>query len=207
MHQAVRKHGWDEFEISILENEVPIEQLNQREMHWIAELRTKRPAGYNLTDGGKSSSGWSPSPETKQRISERAKQRTRKPHSTETKQKIGASQKGKIISEESRAKMRESAKNRDRSTYKGCSRPGQTNPNYGRKRSQEEKMHVSDLRQASRSTDIYKITRPDGTVDSFKNMNEYCRQHALDDSGIRRLRLKQVDQYKGFTNLVITTDG
>lgn len=50
---AIRKYGKYNFELSILEYNVPIEKLNEKEQHYIKELNTMAPNGYNLTSGGK----------------------------------------------------------------------------------------------------------------------------------------------------------
>jgi hypothetical protein len=48
--------------------------------------------------------------EVRKKISQTQKTRTRNPHSTETRRKIGEANKRRVISEETRNKMRESAK-------------------------------------------------------------------------------------------------
>lgn len=50
--KAIRKHGWENCKIEVLEECENREQLNEREIFWIAELKSKSPNGYNLTDGG-----------------------------------------------------------------------------------------------------------------------------------------------------------
>jgi hypothetical protein len=50
---AYEKYGLEAFEVSILENDIPNETvLYEREAHYIAELGTFIPGGYNLTRGG-----------------------------------------------------------------------------------------------------------------------------------------------------------
>ena len=50
--RAIKKHGIESFEISIIEECSTIEELNEREKFWIKELNCKIPNGYNMTDGG-----------------------------------------------------------------------------------------------------------------------------------------------------------
>ena len=126
---AIAKYGWENFTAEVIE-ECPVEQLNAREIFWIATLGTKTPNGYNLTDGGE---GKAPSLETRAKISANhadvsgknnpfygkhhseetcakmsaaKKGKPHKPHSPETKAKISASEKGKKLSEETRAKIK-----------------------------------------------------------------------------------------------------
>jgi hypothetical protein len=52
LYNDIRMHGVDAFKFIQLE-ECDIELLDQREKHWISELSTIHPSGYNLTDGGR----------------------------------------------------------------------------------------------------------------------------------------------------------
>ncbi len=47
LYEAIRKQGWDTFEVSILEQVKRFEQLAPRETHWIQTLGTLEPNGYN----------------------------------------------------------------------------------------------------------------------------------------------------------------
>ena len=50
--RAIRKYGWKNFKVEVIEECYTVEQLNAREIFWIAALNTKVPNGYNQTDGG-----------------------------------------------------------------------------------------------------------------------------------------------------------
>lgn len=58
LHDAMRKYGIDNFSFDILE-EVPNDSLNEEEENWISFYNTKAPNGYNLTDGGEGTKGFS----------------------------------------------------------------------------------------------------------------------------------------------------
>ena len=53
IHKAIKQEGVSNFQIEELER-VPLEQLDEREKHWIAILQT-RTKGYNVLPGGASS--------------------------------------------------------------------------------------------------------------------------------------------------------
>ena len=53
--RALHKYGEENFVWVILEECDSREQLDEREIYWIKTLNTKFPNGYNLTDGGNSS--------------------------------------------------------------------------------------------------------------------------------------------------------
>ena len=101
------KYGVDAFSFQILE-ECKREELNEKEIYWIAELGTLSPGGYNLTSGG--GQGTSYSDETKAKMSKIHKGKT---ISEDQKAKLSAIRKGKTTgprSEETKAKQSESLK-------------------------------------------------------------------------------------------------
>lgn len=66
IHRAIRKHGWENFEVSVIW-EGPIESLNEQESFFIREHNSLSPFGYNLTTGGQASREIAE--ETKEKIS------------------------------------------------------------------------------------------------------------------------------------------
>ena len=120
---AIRKHGKDAFEVSLLEECSSIEEMKEAEEDWINELKTNcfeyPENGYNMTNGGdglwghqfseksrklmsEARKGIQYSDETKKRISDGHK--GLKP-SLETRKKMSEAHKGKIISNEARENM------------------------------------------------------------------------------------------------------
>jgi hypothetical protein len=49
--RAIQKYG-NQMKYEIIEENVPHEQLDEREIHWIKELNSLSPDGYNLNSGG-----------------------------------------------------------------------------------------------------------------------------------------------------------
>ena len=99
---AIQKYGWQNFKVEILQECSSAEELNEREKFWIINLNCKSPNGYNLTDGGEGSGGFRRSAKTRLKMSLSAKKRYQNP---DEHTKTSNSQKGKIISLESRLKM------------------------------------------------------------------------------------------------------
>lgn len=52
LKNAINKYGWDQMKREIVEENIPEDQLNDREKYWIKTYNTITPHGYNLTDGG-----------------------------------------------------------------------------------------------------------------------------------------------------------
>lgn len=77
--KAIQKYGWENFTHEVLEENIPREMLDEREIFWIAKLNTKIPNGYNLTDGGDSAKGKQSSKETCAKISATLKAKGIKP--------------------------------------------------------------------------------------------------------------------------------
>ena len=103
---ALNKHGLENFTFTILE-ECSKEELNDREIHWIKELNTQAPNGYNLTAGGGSpppsekgrGAGRKASDEQKVAVSKGMKEANIK-RSDETKRKMGkAKEKACVIND------------------------------------------------------------------------------------------------------------
>lgn len=66
--RAIRKHGFESFEWEVLEDNVPENKLDAREIYWIAKLGTFGN-GYNSTKGGEGASGYKHSEESKKKKS------------------------------------------------------------------------------------------------------------------------------------------
>lgn len=79
LHKAIRKYGREAFSAVEISRHDTLEDASQTEREAIGAHRTLAPAGYNLADGGMGTPG------------------VRRPHSEETKKKIGAAHKGRVF--------------------------------------------------------------------------------------------------------------
>jgi group I intron endonuclease len=52
LRRAIDKYGWDELTREPIEENIPEDQLNDRERYWIKTCNTITPHGYNLMGGG-----------------------------------------------------------------------------------------------------------------------------------------------------------
>ena len=102
---AISKYGIENFTFTVIE-ECSKEKLSEREIHWIKELNTLAPNGYNRTAGGDTGI----TKETAVKIAKVRKERGTNKTSDETKAKLSAIGKGRPQSEEhvkARAKSRQ----------------------------------------------------------------------------------------------------
>ena len=74
LSNAIRKHGTDAFEISVLETSSSLEEMKASEIKWISELKTYvhefPQRGYNMTRGGDGTWGHRHTDETKKKMSD-----------------------------------------------------------------------------------------------------------------------------------------
>jgi len=68
LFNAIRKYGRDAFVVKQLVTVGSKEELDYYECKLIKKYKTKKPYGYNLTDGGEGALGREVSPETRQKI-------------------------------------------------------------------------------------------------------------------------------------------
>lgn len=57
IHEALRKYGKDNFDLTVLDSDIPVETVDNCEIYWIRKLKTRMPDGYNMQGGGKSAKG------------------------------------------------------------------------------------------------------------------------------------------------------
>lgn len=101
--KAVKKHRKENFVKEVLEYLKSKEELDERETYWISYFKSNDPdIGYNLAIGGHGNIGYSPSDETRKKISISLKGRVL---SEEHKEKISSSNLGNKHSDETKQKM------------------------------------------------------------------------------------------------------
>lgn len=165
--RAIRKYGWENFSVEVLEECETQEQLNEREIFWIKKLNSKNPNGYNLTDGGErnykvvesvrrkislAGMGRKFSDETKAKIS--ASNKKHYAENPERRLKISIANtgnqysKGRVLSFETRKKMSESKKHLSEETHRKLSAAQIGNKKkLGFKCSDETKFRMSNARK------------------------------------------------------------
>lgn len=108
IYRAVRKYGWENFRIEVLESCIGIGDLDQREIFWIAQMGSMVPNGYNVDKGGNSQGKFTEETRRKMALAKLGKKRG--PMSDETKRKIGDANRGRFVPESARKARSEWAK-------------------------------------------------------------------------------------------------
>lgn len=118
VHAAMRKYGPESFKLETLLEGDDWSELCAAERRLIAELGTKSPRGYNLTDGGEGVANL-PAEVEARRVANSARSRTGKPLSAPHRQSLSLAHlgqispmKGKKLSDEARQKLSQAAKAR-----------------------------------------------------------------------------------------------
>ncbi len=155
---AIKKHGKDNFTFQIIE-ECNKEQLNEREIYWIKELKCLSPDGYNLSTGGRKTT-WAYKP-SKETLLKRSIALTGKKRTLETKRKMSEALTGRVFTSEHINKLR-------------LSHIGQISPNKGVKMSEEIKAKMIATKTGSSAPWRWKsIVRSDGVI--FESIQEAAK--------------------------------
>ena len=188
LHRAIKKYGFDNFKVTILE-ECSVDELNEAEIFWINYLETTS-VGYNIKEGGSfgrhseetkkkmsiAKKGIIFSDERKKNMSEAAKKRNNsfwvgKKHSVESRRKMSESQIGRIGRKPSNEQIQK-FKNPMAEKYKN----GFICPNTGRKHSEETKLKISNTKlKMSKSTIENKTPSP--CAPASPSMSSYSSSH------------------------------
>jgi len=201
IHNAIRKYGVNEFEISEIDSAENIPDLYEKEKYWIAYYNTKL-FGYNETNGGEGTLGLKLSKERKEILRKKANERWNDPQarakqsilmkeyykenpvSEETRKlqsiNSGKPMLGKFHTEETKQKMRQNSIGKN----KGIIRTEETKEKL-RKNSSNSKirnieffngdnMSFSSLSEASRTLDIPKVS-----LKYIANNNGFSTKHNI----------------------------
>ena len=158
LYNAIRKHGKEAFIFKIVETVECESELSDAEKRWIALYRLDGIELYNMTDGGDGQRrGWSPSDETRQKMSESHVGEKNsfygKTHSNETRQKISQANKGRTS-----ARLGMSCSNETKEKMRAA-KLGKQSPLKGRKgtpNSQDRRTKISNSLKGRSKTDEHR---------------------------------------------------
>jgi len=210
--KAVKKYGKENFKREILEYCDNVEQMNEREIIWIAKYDSTNPSiGYNLCGGGGGRGGIHPS--TRKKISEANKGEKnpnyKKNFTKEHRQNLSKANKGKKngpLSEKHRKKLSESLRNSEAFKAANLKRRGQKRTKETRermskgmkgvKRSEQAKKNISESLKGRIISDNQKTKLSKSGIvrlDYNYNLIEYFPHiTALEEKGFNKRTIKDV---------------
>jgi len=185
-HNAIKKHGTKNFDWETIDTCNNRKKLNLLEIFYIGYYNTFVGIGYNLNAGGDGNAGFSPSVETRRKLSVASSGKNNpmygKKHSDETRKKLSVAAIGK--------------------------RSGKNNPNYGKKHSKETREKISEaLMGKCTGEENHNFGKPlsDETkrklsitlTGKYKGENSYMFGKHLSEETKRKLSEAKMGKYKG----------
>ena len=175
--RAWQKYGEESFEFTVLE-EVEPDQLSKREHYWIARLRScEHDHGYNITV-----------------VNQDGLSR----HSTESRQKISAANKGRPLTQEQYQRFVESQRRRVRTEKDMQHTLEMSRRNIGRPLSESHRLSIQESATHIALRGSYIVTSPDGQVYNVIGISLFCREHNLCASHLVKVARGKKRQYKGW---------
>jgi group I intron endonuclease len=165
--KAIAKYGKENFVIEEICRCSSIQELIEKEMFYIKLKNTLSPSGYNLTPGGETVI-----------------------HLPETIKRIAEKNRGRLVSEETRIKLR--------------------NAGLGRKESDEARLakslrmkgkplsKIAQERSRLANQKTYQLIDPSGSIQIICNMRQFCLSHGLSQFKMCELVNKKRRIYKGW---------
>jgi group I intron endonuclease len=218
IHRAIRKYGWSVMIVEVVDqNAKSVEELKRREKIWI-RLHKSKHKGYNQTLGGDGTQGFKHSDSTKEKLRQ-MKLGTKMPkdycrllglrrlgtkHSEETKQRIAAGNRGKIVADITKQKLRIvrlgkplSIKNREAIRLAMKKFSGVPIPTK-----RKQRIKRSHLKRE------YEFTSPDGQIVVRTNdLKTFAEQHGLSTQHLYHVLNGKRLHHKGWKGRYVNING
>lgn len=187
LYNAMKKHGVENFKFEVIESDINIEDLNDREIYWIEKLNSfcDYGKGYNLTKGGGQN----------QEISEATKEKHRYNaahgitghthiprelvYTESVRQRMSQSQRKRVYSEEELKRRKENAL------------WNEANPFYGRHHSEETKNKLSEI---MKNRDVNITEKCASSLKNYYKTHDHCFKGKFGKDSSRHKELYQYDK-------------
>lgn len=160
--------------ISIIEQGVTEEQIDEREQFHIKRLRAAGLKLCNLTDGGEGGKGMTPEMQAKAAAKRRGQKR-----SEESRKRMSEARMGIIFSEEHRKHLSEARRKRVTTL--------------------ETRQKTSDSSRGRINIRLFKVTSPDGQeFVTNKGLTDFCREHGLERTLLSKVANGEREHHRGW---------
>lgn len=173
-HNAILKYGWDNFTHEILEENLTLEEANEREVYWIDFYNSLSPNGYNLTTGGKNT-----------KLSEESCKKMSESKLGEKNYFYGKI--GELHHNYGRKHTEEQKKSQSERSS------GENNPMYGKIRTIE-----SRNKQKLTNSKIYIITFPDEHEEIIIGLKQFCLLNNLSQGAMYSVIINKRKHHKNY---------
>lgn len=173
LYRAMNKYGFNNFKFEILETDIDISLIHEKEKHWIKELNTKAPYGYNMTDGGEGSFNRLVSEETKEKLRQANLGKTA---SDETKKKFSVITSKRFEDINERKKISDSMKKNEKAIEKAIINIQAYNNSVSK---EQKKLNMNKAIESRSKSVIAKNIKDEETLEfnSIRKAAEWIRQN------------------------------
>lgn len=202
LYDDIRNQKRTDFKVEVLEKDVPVNQLWDKEKHYVKELNTVYPNGYNIALGGGGTPGVVPwdkgvprSEETKRKISEKFTDERKRKQSERMRGEGNPNYDVHI------GRSRCSGEN---NYFYGVHMFGEDNPFYGRHHTDETKAILSDAQNDKKksvsmySLDGIRLQNFDSLSEASRYLQENTKFKKADDSFIGKCAKGKHESAYGF---------
>ena len=197
LYNAMRKYGIENFEFEVIESDIPIEKLNEREIYWIEQYNSFSDygKGYNLTKGG--GQNFEISDETREKHRNNALNgitgHTHIPkelvYTEAVRERMSEAQKNRVYSDEELERRRENALK------------GEDNPFYGKHHSEETKNKLSEIMKNRDESITEKCVN---SLKAYYQTHDHCFKGKFGKDSARHKELYQYDENYNLVNVFET---
>lgn len=163
LREALSEYGFSKFILTILADIYSQDEMDRAETHFILELDTLSPNGYNLVAQGR---GGLPSAETKEKVGRFWRGRKRGPMPAEQKEKVRIAKLGSVPSNKGKKLTNEETRQRLRDSHRGKTIPVETREKMsksklGKKKSEEtrERMRIAAWLRVAKKREMRNIAK------------------------------------------------